>query len=94
MDSFRQGILMQVEELGLHRLGEVFHEFPNRAFTAVICLTESHISVHTWPEFQRVTFDVFLSNFEHVNDDKAASLAHWIQMFFDGEIAQRKEVYR
>ncbi len=53
----------------LTKIGEVYHDFPEGGFTGVICLTESHVSVHTWPEFGRVTFDVFLSNYQQVNDE-------------------------
>ena len=53
----------QVTQFGLHKIGEVFHSFPDSGYTGVICLTESHLSIHTWPEFNRVTFDVFLSNY-------------------------------
>jgi S-adenosylmethionine decarboxylase len=53
----------------LSKVGEVYHQFPGSGYTAVVCLTESHISIHTWPEYNKVTFDVFLSNFLKYNDD-------------------------
>lgn len=52
----------------LVKVGEVYHNFPGGGFTGVVCLAESHLSIHTWPEHQRVTFDVFLSNYLRVND--------------------------
>jgi S-adenosylmethionine decarboxylase len=94
MESFRTMIMQEIAICDLHVLGSVFHAFDNGAFTAVVCLTESHLSVHTWPEFGRVTFDVFLSNYLEVNDDKAHRLALAITDFFKGEIALRKEVER
>jgi len=60
-----------VTTLGLTKVGEVFHQFPDSGYTGIICLTESHISIHTWPEHNRVTFDVFLSNYMKHNDDIA-----------------------
>ena len=59
-----------IAELGLTKVGEVYHSFDNGGFTAVICLTESHVSIHTWPEFGHATFDVFLSNHLRDNSDK------------------------
>ena len=54
----------------LSKVGEVYHQFEDGGgFTAVICLTESHISIHTWPEFNVVTFDVFLSNYKKQNNE-------------------------
>ncbi len=63
-----------IPELLLSKVGEVYHQFPDSGYTAVICLTESHISIHTWPEFNRVTFDVFLSNFMNYNNDIAEQI--------------------
>jgi len=57
-----------ISEYELVKVGEVYHNFPGGGFTGVVCLAESHLSVHTWPEYQRVTFDVFLSNYLRVND--------------------------
>lgn len=69
-------------KLQLNKLGEVYHAFPNGGFTAVVCLSESHVSIHTWPEHGMATFDVFLSN--HTQDNSAkthafyeATLAHF-----------------
>ncbi|MBO0949482.1 S-adenosylmethionine decarboxylase family protein [Fibrella forsythiae] len=59
-----------IDELGLSKVGEVYHSFGNGGFTAVVCLTESHVSIHTWPEFGRATFDVFLSNYLRDNSEK------------------------
>lgn len=60
----------QIADLGLTKVGEVYHTFENGGFTAVVCLTESHVSIHTWPEFGRATFDVFLSNYLRDNSEK------------------------
>jgi S-adenosylmethionine decarboxylase len=60
-----------IATLGLTNIGETYHAFPEGGFTAVVCLTESHVSIHTWPEFGVATFDVFLSNFRHDNAAKA-----------------------
>jgi S-adenosylmethionine decarboxylase len=57
-----------VEKHGLTKVGEVYFKFDDSGYTATICLTESHISIHTWPEYNMVTFDVFLSNYQNVNN--------------------------
>ncbi|MDR2411800.1 MAG: S-adenosylmethionine decarboxylase [Candidatus Peribacteria bacterium] len=33
-----------------------------------MCLTESHISIHTWPESKFLTLDVYVCNY---NDDNS-----------------------
>jgi S-adenosylmethionine decarboxylase len=39
-------------------LGEARHTFPNGAVTAVLVLSQSHLSVHTWPEHGSANFDL------------------------------------
>ncbi|MEV6527747.1 adenosylmethionine decarboxylase [Longispora sp. NPDC051575] len=39
-------------------LGESVHRFPNGAVTGVLVLSQSHLSVHTWPEYQSANFDL------------------------------------
>jgi S-adenosylmethionine decarboxylase proenzyme len=35
------------------------HKFAPRGITGVVLLTESHISIHTWPEFGYAAIDIF-----------------------------------
>ena len=81
-------------EQGLHKVGEVYHNFENGGFTAVVCLTESHISIHTWPEFKLATFDVFLSNYQQENDEKARAIYQSILNFYKGTELQKNEIKR
>ena len=39
-----------IDAHGLQNLGEVYHNFSPSGYTAVICLSESHLSLHSWPE--------------------------------------------
>lgn len=83
-----------VQRLGLQAIGGVWHNFPGGGFTGVICLTESHMSIHTWPEHGHFTFDVFLSNYRQVNDGKAQELYLSTLSFFNAESIQLKQVKR
>lgn len=85
------------EMLSEHKLvevGRVFHEFDGGGFTAVHCLTESHIAIHTWPEFDLVTYDVFLCNYERDNTKLTEKIAESIKNFFDGVIIQENKIRR
>jgi len=79
--GFRRMVEERIHRSGLISVGAVHHAFPGAGFTSVICLTESHLSIHTWPEHGRVTFDVFLSNFSRVNDAAAEELVSGIKDF-------------
>jgi S-adenosylmethionine decarboxylase len=39
-------------------LGESAHRFPNGAVTIVLVLSQSHLSVHTWPEHGAANVDL------------------------------------
>jgi S-adenosylmethionine decarboxylase proenzyme len=60
---------------GLKELGSFYHFFDsNVSFTAVISLAESHISVHTWPEDEYVSLDVYVCNHTIDNSQNAEQL--------------------
>ena len=35
------------------------HKFPNQGITGVVILAESHIAIHTWPEYGYLAIDIF-----------------------------------
>jgi S-adenosylmethionine decarboxylase len=39
-------------------VGEKFYVFPNGAVTGVLVLAQSHLSIHTWPEFGLANIDL------------------------------------
>lgn len=94
MDACRRFFETQVAALGLQEVGAAYHQFPNNSFTAVLALTESHLSVHTWPEYGRATFDVFLSNYQRDNADRARQLYAATLAFFEGIEITKTEVRR
>ena len=83
-----------IEELSLQKVGEVYHSFDNGGFTAVVCLTESHVSIHTWPEHSLATFDVYLSNFEHDNTEKVRAFYAGTLRHFAASIITQQEIMR
>ena len=84
-----------VARLGLTSVGEVYHVFAeNAGFTAVLALTESHLSIHTWPEHGLATFDVFLSNFRRDNHATVRAIYQETLAFFEAEPQHYAEVLR
>ena len=37
----------------------VFHEFNPFGISGVVVIAESHLSIHTWPEYRYAAFDIF-----------------------------------
>jgi S-adenosylmethionine decarboxylase len=69
-DALRALCLREVAAAGLQAVNTLFHTFaPVRepaqptGITGVVLLAESHLAVHTWPELQAVTLDVYVCNF-------------------------------
>ena len=84
-----------VARLGLSCVGEVYHTFAeNGGFTAVLALTESHLSIHTWPEHGLATFDVFLSNFRRDNHATVRAIYQEALGYFGAEERAYAEVLR
>jgi S-adenosylmethionine decarboxylase len=92
--AVRQLLDTQVEKYSLSKLGEVYHDFEPGGFTAVICLSESHISLHTWPEFERVNLDIYLSNYQRYNDDTGRQLFEELVTFFEAGIISCQQLKR
>lgn len=74
-DALRELCLAAVNGAGLQPVGELFHTFPSAGgVTGVVLLAESHLAVHTWPEMNAVTLDVYVCNFGADNSHKAHAL--------------------
>ena len=73
----------QVAAAGLTSVGCLFHSFGSGGgVTGVVVLAESHLSVHTWPESDYVTLDVFVCNYSGDNRAKAQQLFDTLQSAF------------
>lgn len=72
--ALRNRCLSLVCESGLTAAGDYFHQFSEGGVTGMIVLTESHMSVHTWPEKGYVTVDVYVCNYSTDNRPKARKL--------------------
>ena len=69
--ALRALCLHAVRAAGLHAVGESFHRFPPPGgITGVVLLAESHVAIHTWPELQGVTLDVYVC---HARADNSAA---------------------
>ncbi len=48
-----------VEKAGLTKIGSVYRQFEPYGVTCVVLISESHVSLHTWPEYGTVNLDIF-----------------------------------
>ena len=45
--------------IGATIIGESFHEFDPIGVTGVVAIAESHLCIHTWPEYGYAAIDIF-----------------------------------
>lgn len=55
----RHALLEAAEKTGATIIGESFHQFTPQGVTGVIAIAESHLCIHTWPEFGYAAVDIF-----------------------------------
>ena len=92
--GFNNLITQLIAAYQLVKLGEVYHNFSPGGFTAVVCLSESHISIHTWPEHQLINLDVYLSNFQKNNDTTVQLIFKDIVTYFEATILSVQTITR
>ena len=84
-----------ITENDLHSLGSISHSFESGGgFTSVVCLSESHIAVHTWPELRYVTLDVFLCNYSRNNEERCRVVFQSIVEYFGPKNVTSQEIKR
>lgn len=78
----------------LNKLGATYHNFSPAGYTLLICLSESHISMHTWPEHELVNIDIYLSNNEMINSGKVEEIYTFYLDFFKAQVQQVQRIER
>ena len=73
LDLIREVMLKAAIDCGAVVLGESFHRFSPQGVSGVVVIAESHISIHTWPEYGYAAADVFTCG-TSVNPEIAAGV--------------------
>jgi S-adenosylmethionine decarboxylase len=55
----RSVMLEAVRRSKAHIIKDVFHSFSPHGVTGVVVIAESHVAIHTWPEYSYAAVDVF-----------------------------------
>jgi len=73
VDSIRRVMLTAANEAGATVLGESFHRFSPQGISGVVIIAESHLLIHTWPEYGYAAADIFTCG-DSVQPEKAAKI--------------------
>jgi len=69
----RSTLVEAANDCGATVLGESFHPFNPHGVSGVVIIAESHLSVHTWPEYRYAAVDIFTCG-DSVQPEKAAKV--------------------
>ncbi len=69
----RDVLLAAASEAGATVLGESFHQFNPHGVSGVVIIAESHLFIHTWPEYGYAAVDIFTCG-DSVQPEKAAQI--------------------
>lgn len=76
----RESCVAACKDVGLTVLGDHFYQFEGLdatqagGATGAVVFAESHLAIHTWPERDGATLDVYVCNVTCDNSDKAEKL--------------------
>lgn len=59
IDFWKRELPLAAAEAGMEILHSHFHEFDPEGITGFLLLSTSHMSIHTWPEYNYVACDIF-----------------------------------
>ena len=97
--ELENAVVEAVDAVGLTPVGTLCHAFPPApqgpgGVTATVLLAESHVCVHTWPEFCAVTLDVYVCNLNADNRPQARNLLTRLETLFQPQRVNRQELTR
>ena len=79
-EMLRELCVTACKDVGLTVLGDHFYQFDGAdgtqqgGATGAVVLAESHLAIHTWPERDAATLDIYVCNYTADNTAKAESV--------------------
>ncbi|MCK9387507.1 MAG: adenosylmethionine decarboxylase [Sulfuritalea sp.] len=79
---------------GLEVVAEAFHQFADAGATGALVLAESHLAIHTWPELDSVTLDLYVCNYSQDNRAAAENAYSALRAEFKPQRIMRRNISR
>lgn len=73
LQFIQQSMVGAADEAGATIVGEKFHKFNPIGVTGIVAIAESHLCIHTWPEYGYAAVDIFTCG-EEFKPHKAADM--------------------
>ncbi len=95
----RSQTLKMIKKSGFKIVASRFHKFAATAegeggITGVVIVSESHITIHTWPERRFINLDVFFCNYTRDNTKRARLVFREFEKIYGPERTKRREIWR
>ena len=59
LNFLRDNLIAAALSMGATIVGQTFHKFSPQGVTGVVAIAESHLCIHTWPEYSYAAVDIF-----------------------------------
>jgi len=82
------------DKAGLVVVAEAFHQFAAAGATGALVLAESHLAIHTWPELDSVTLDLYVCNYSQDNRTAAEAAYNTLLNELEPERIMRRDISR
>ncbi|HEY91946.1 MAG TPA: adenosylmethionine decarboxylase [Dehalococcoidia bacterium] len=73
LDMLRETLMAAADEAGATVVTDSFHRFSPHGISGVVVVAESHLFIHTWPEYGYAAADIFTCG-TTVQPEKAAEV--------------------
>jgi S-adenosylmethionine decarboxylase proenzyme len=73
LPAVRHALIETAEHIGATVIGHSFHQFSPQGVTGVVAIAESHLCIHTWPEYGYAAVDVFTCG-DAINPEDAVDM--------------------
>jgi S-adenosylmethionine decarboxylase proenzyme len=87
-------ILNAAQSFGFNVLKMSYHQFQPTGSSGTVILAESHIAWHTWPEYGRISFDIYACEPTEQNEIKIKKLEKFFSGMFQPKYNYVNIVYR
>lgn len=98
VDAVRRLCLDACRDAGLTVVGECFHQFEGpkgkAGATGALVLAESHLALHTWPELDAATLDLYVCNFSQDHGPAARAAFKHLMAAFRPQSVEEREIQR
>jgi S-adenosylmethionine decarboxylase proenzyme len=82
--TIQDDISKMITQSGMTIIDSIFHDFisPAWAFTGIFLLGESHFSIHTFPENNYISIDLYTCNMNHDFSSEALGIINKLVAYF------------